>query len=126
MDPNWARGLRDYCRMHGIKFFMKQMTGKKPIPHDLLVRQFPVVRRRYVESDLADTGYLPDMEGGLKAAIGAAGGLRPLARLLGIAHQSILQWEKVPAERVIEIEKVTGIARERLRPDLYRLLPRQK
>jgi len=24
-----------------VAFFMKQMTGKKPIPADLLVRQFP-------------------------------------------------------------------------------------
>jgi DNA-binding transcriptional regulator YdaS (Cro superfamily) len=61
---------------------------------------------------------------GLKTAIDAAGGLRPLARLLGITPQAIMQWDKVPAERMLEIERVTGIARERLRPDLYRL-PRQ-
>jgi DNA-binding transcriptional regulator YdaS (Cro superfamily) len=58
---------------------------------------------------------------GLRAAISAAGGLRPLARLLGITHQAILQWERIPAERIIEIEARTGVARERLRPDLYRL-----
>lgn len=44
MDAQWARDLRDYCAMGGIAFFMKQMTGKKPIPADLLVRQFPTVR----------------------------------------------------------------------------------
>ena len=58
---------------------------------------------------------------GLKAAIDAAGGVRSLARLLGITHQAIAQWDQVPAERMLEIERVTGIARERLRPDLYRL-----
>jgi DNA-binding transcriptional regulator YdaS (Cro superfamily) len=47
--------------------------------------------------------------------------LRALARLLNVSHQAIMHWEKVPAERVIEIEAKTGIARERLRPDLYRL-----
>jgi len=41
MDPAWARALRDLCRARGIPFFMKQMTGKKPIPADLLVREFP-------------------------------------------------------------------------------------
>lgn len=41
MDPQWARDLRDECAMRDIAFFMKQMTGKKPIPDDLMVRQFP-------------------------------------------------------------------------------------
>jgi protein gp37 len=41
MEPQWARDLRDYCKRDDIAFFMKQMTGKKPIPDDLLVRQFP-------------------------------------------------------------------------------------
>jgi protein gp37 len=41
MDPQWARGMRDACSDFGIAFFMKQMTGKTPIPPDLLVRQFP-------------------------------------------------------------------------------------
>jgi len=41
MDADWARSLRDECSEEGIAFFMKQMTGKKPIPDDLLVRQFP-------------------------------------------------------------------------------------
>lgn len=63
---------------------------------------------------------------GIAAAVKAAGGLRALARLLGITHQAILQWEKVPAERVIKIEKLTGITRERLRPDLYRGTPLTK
>jgi DNA-binding transcriptional regulator YdaS (Cro superfamily) len=57
---------------------------------------------------------------GLKVAIEAVGGVRELARLLGITHQAIAQWDRVPAERMLEIERVTGIARERLRPDLYR------
>ena len=43
MEPAWARALRDECGELGIAFFMKQMTGKKPIPADLLIRQFPSV-----------------------------------------------------------------------------------
>jgi protein gp37 len=41
MEPAWARALRDQCNALNVAFFMKQMTGKKPIPADLLVRQFP-------------------------------------------------------------------------------------
>lgn len=42
MDANWARAVRDQCADSGVAFFMKQMTGKKPIPEDLLIRQFPL------------------------------------------------------------------------------------
>ena len=55
----------------------------------------------------------------LLEAIEKAGGLRALARQLGIAHQSILQWERAPAERIVEIERVTGVPRQELRPDLF-------
>lgn len=41
MDPQWARDLRDGARRFGRAFFLKQMTGKAPIPPDLMVRQFP-------------------------------------------------------------------------------------
>jgi protein gp37 len=43
MQPYWARLLLDHCADDGIAFFMKQMTGKAPIPADLLVRQFPAI-----------------------------------------------------------------------------------
>lgn len=29
-------------------------------------------------------------------------------------------WKKVPAEQVVEVERITGLPREELRPDLYR------
>lgn len=41
MNPQWARDLRDGSTRFDRAFFMKQMTGKKPIPDDLLIRQFP-------------------------------------------------------------------------------------
>lgn len=47
------------------------------------------------------------------------GGMAELARSLGIARQAIYQWRRIPAERVIELEKITGIRRQELRPDLY-------
>jgi protein gp37 len=41
MEPAWARSVRDECGCAGVAFFMKQMTRKRLIPADLLVRQFP-------------------------------------------------------------------------------------
>jgi len=41
MEPQWAEDLKDQCGRFGISFFMKQMTDKKPIPENLLLRQFP-------------------------------------------------------------------------------------
>ncbi|MCX7310231.1 MAG: DUF5131 family protein [Alphaproteobacteria bacterium] len=45
MEPQWAYDVRDQCQQMGIAFFMKQMTKKAPIPDDLLVREFPDLRR---------------------------------------------------------------------------------
>src|SRR5947209_5022312 len=57
---------------------------------------------------------------GLSAAIQAVGGVSELARRVGISQPSVSNWDKVPAERVLAIEAVTGVPRVRLRPDLYR------
>ena len=48
-----------------------------------------------------------------------AGGVVSLARELGIKHTAFYSWKRVPAERVLEIERVTGIGRHELRPDLF-------
>ena len=57
---------------------------------------------------------------GLSAAIQAVGGVSELVRRVGISQPSVSNWDKVPAERVLAIEAVTGVPRVRLRPDLYR------
>lgn len=44
-DPQWMADLRDQCRDSKAKFFLKQMWRKKPIPKELMVRQYP---RTYV------------------------------------------------------------------------------
>jgi len=56
---------------------------------------------------------------GLSEAIQAVGGVSELARRIGISQPSVSNWDKVPAERVIAVEAVTGVARMRLRPDLF-------
>lgn len=43
-----------------------------------------------------------------------------LARALGVSPQAIDQWGRVPTRHIIEIERITGIDRSRLRPELYR------
>ena len=42
MDQEWAHEIKKDCEHLGVAFFFKQMAGKKPIPNDLLVRQFPL------------------------------------------------------------------------------------
>lgn len=55
----------------------------------------------------------------IQRAAGKAGGITKLAAALGIKHPSIHSWQRVPAERVLEVERITGIPRHELRPDLY-------
>jgi hypothetical protein len=56
----------------------------------------------------------------LQAVITVMGGRVELARSLGLKYRSVLDWRRVPVERLIQIERITGIPRQRLRPDLYR------
>lgn len=58
-------------------------------------------------------------DAGLERAIDAAGGVAELARKIGIAQPSVSNWNRVPAQRVIAVEAVTGVPRKLLRPDLY-------
>lgn len=60
----------------------------------------------------------------LKAERGRAKGL---AEKLGVFQSSVSQWangtSKVPPERVLEIEGITGISRHALRPDIFGAAP---
>jgi TorA maturation chaperone TorD/DNA-binding transcriptional regulator YdaS (Cro superfamily) len=58
-------------------------------------------------------------EGGLEEAIRAAGGVGALACGLGISQPSVSNWQRIPAERVVAVEALTGVPRATLRPDLY-------
>lgn len=44
-----------------------------------------------------------------------------LAQRLGVRPPALCKWERkrVPAERVLEVERITGVPRQELRPDLY-------
>jgi DNA-binding transcriptional regulator YdaS (Cro superfamily) len=60
------------------------------------------------------------MDEGLKLAVEAAGTKYRLAKLLGITPTAVLRWHRVPMERIVKVEQVTGVPREKLRPELYR------
>ena len=64
------------------------------------------------------------MTNGLNQAIAKAGSRNRLARLLGVSQQAVAQWTKVPTHQILNIERIVGIPREDLRPDLYRKKPK--
>ncbi|RUU79985.1 Cro/CI family transcriptional regulator [Mesorhizobium sp. M7A.F.Ca.MR.362.00.0.0] len=47
------------------------------------------------------------------------GRLTEVARACGITHSAVSQWDRVPSDRVLIVERVSGIPRGELRPDLY-------
>lgn len=55
----------------------------------------------------------------VNVAAGKVGGVVALARELGIKHTALYSWNRVPAERVLDIERITGISRHELRPDIF-------
>ena len=56
---------------------------------------------------------------GLQEAIKAVGSVSELARRIGISQPSVSNWDRVPADRVLSVEGVTGVSRAILRPDLF-------
>lgn len=49
------------------------------------------------------------------------GGVRKLAERLGVTPQAVYKWRKtgIPAERVLDVERESGVSRHELRPDIY-------
>lgn len=76
-----------------IKYNKEKKTYKKTEP----INQDPMVRK----------------------AIKQAGGLSILARRLGLDRRHVYGWERIPARWVLDVEKVTGISRHELRPDVF-------
>jgi protein gp37 len=42
MNPDWARSIRDQCKYADVQFFFKKLSGRKPGPEDLMIREFPL------------------------------------------------------------------------------------
>lgn len=67
---------------------------------------------------------------GIKEAIEASGecfnpkrngSTKALAELCGVTQPAVMHWlyRQVPAHRAVQIELITGVSREKIRPDLY-------
>ena len=61
----------------------------------------------------------------LRAYLREYGRMSHLARQLRVTPGAICQWNttRIPAERVLQVEGITGISRHDLRPDLYPRVP---
>ena len=68
---------------------------------------------------MLDTLVMVDKKLALVRAIENVGGLAGLAEPLGITVQAVSQWSEVPPLRVIDVERLSGVSRHDLRPDLY-------
>lgn len=71
---------------------------------------------------MIDAGSISELKAAaLDEAKKVVGGNTALSRALqdAVSPQAISQWKQVPAERAIEVERVTGVSRDRLRPDIY-------
>lgn len=59
----------------------------------------------------------------LRKAVAIAGGQASLAREIGTKQQNIWAWlqkgGRVPAEFAAPIERVTGVSKQELRPDIF-------
>lgn len=51
------------------------------------------------------------------------GGVVALSLRLGLSRGAVSQWERVPLDRVNDVARITGIPRERIRPDVFGLPP---
>lgn len=63
--------------------------------------------------------YTGGMATGMELLRAKRGLLAQVARALGLTKAAVGRWERVPAERVVAVERITGISRKLLRPDLY-------
>lgn len=62
------------------------------------------------------------METPIEKAVRLAGNQSSLARAVNVSPQAVQQWVesgRVSYKKVLEVEKVTGVHRSELRPDLY-------
>jgi len=60
------------------------------------------------------------MKSGLEEAAEKLGSKAQLAKALRLTRSAISQWRNgPPPERCIEIERLTGVSRHRLRPDVF-------
>jgi len=60
-----------------------------------------------------------DRDPALQEAATAIGGITKLSIALGLSRAAAPQWTRVPYSHVLEVERLTGVSRYKLRPDIY-------
>lgn len=55
----------------------------------------------------------------IQLAADKVGGIVQLSLRLGLSRGAVSQWRRIPAERVLAVEQLTGVPKEILRPDIY-------
>jgi hypothetical protein len=95
-------------------------TDKGNLHGTLLSGEFTAMAYNSLTTKVNVANYLPmtDEPTGV-ALLRTPGMFSRIARSLGITRQAPSAWRRVPAERVLDVERITNIPRWRLRPDLY-------
>ena len=57
----------------------------------------------------------------LEELLSRRGMVTKLAEGLGISTAAVSQWRRIPQDRIDDVERITGVTREKLRPVLYPL-----
>ncbi len=52
-------------------------------------------------------------------AASRVGGVIRMSELMGLSRSAVALWRRVPAERALQVEALTGVPRWLLRPDVY-------
>jgi DNA-binding transcriptional regulator YdaS (Cro superfamily) len=52
-------------------------------------------------------------------AIEKAGGARVVSRHIGLTRQAVSKWQIIPARHVLLVERLSGVSRYDLRPDVF-------
>lgn len=61
----------------------------------------------------------------VREAAAKIGGVIKLSEKLGLSRAAASQWDRVPAEHVLTVERLTGVSRHVLRPDIFGDAPDQ-
>jgi DNA-binding transcriptional regulator YdaS (Cro superfamily) len=77
-----------------------------------------VNQRRFKKPSAIPPDQIKDQ--GLRLAVAKLGNFNALAKALGISPAALMEWKKIPSHRILQVEAVTRVKRENLRPDLYR------
>lgn len=56
---------------------------------------------------------------GLRKIFDTPGMASKLAKALRITRQAVSDWDEVPINRLTQVERITGIPRAALRPDIF-------